>query len=328
MRFKPLKSDYLIIPILLLAPFCISVSAGRAESLDDKLAVVNDTVITRRELNKEINIFKDRLAKSGDKISDIQLEVIKAKILESLIEQELLLQESRNKGVTVLPQEIDEQVAMVRNRYPTREAFLVAIERNDFTEAELRKRITKVYTINRFINTHIIGNIAVTEEAARSYYDSNRNLFKQSAQVRASLILIKLDPMADAEVKKAAEKKIKMIQGKLDAGADFTELARQYSEDPSSANGGDLGYFSRGEVVKSVENIAFILRPNAVSDVVRTPVGYQIIKVVDKKPEINPSYEDVKGRIIDRLRKGKVQDALSQYVGKLKDAAKIERYLE
>ena len=134
--------------------------------------------------------------------------------------------------------------------------------------------------------------------------------------------------MADEEKKKAAEKKIKMIQEKLEAGEDFAELAKQYSEDPSSVNGGDLGYFSRGDVVKSVENVAFILRPNDVSDAARTPIGYQIVKVFDKKPEINPSYEEVKDRIIVQVRKEKVQGALSQYVDKLKGAAKIQRFLE
>ncbi|HIJ54707.1 MAG TPA: hypothetical protein HPQ03_01140 [Deltaproteobacteria bacterium] len=141
-------------------------------------------------------------------------------------------------------------------------------------------------------------------------------------------MLIKLDLYADKEKKEAAEKKIKIIQEKLEAREDFAEVAKQYSEDPSSVNGGDLGYFSRGQTMKSIEDIAFALKPNDVSDAVQTPIGLQIIKVFDKKPEKNPSYEEVKNRIVVQVRKEKVQKELNQYVSKLKEDAKVERFLE
>ena len=92
--------------------------------------------------------------------------------------------------------------------------------------------------------------------------------------------------------------------------------------------GGDLGYFSRGEVMKSVADTAFLLRPNTISDTVETSIGFHIIKVFDKKPERDPSYEDVRDRIIVQIRKEKVQKELSQYVNKLKGAAEIERFIE
>ncbi len=326
MRFIQSRSVFSIVAILLV--FHIPAWAGATESPDDKMAVVNGTVITRKELNREIKIFKDRLAKSGNQISDIQLEAIKPKILESLIEQELLLQESRKKGVTVLPEEVEKQFSTVRNRYPTKEKFIGAIARIDLTEDELRKKISKVFAINLFVNTQIVDKITVTEEDAKSYYDSHLDIFKKPAQVKASLILIKLDLYADKEKTTAAEKKIMIIQEKLEAGEDFAEVAKQYSEDPSSVKGGDLGYFSRGQTMKSTEDIAFALKPNDVSDAVQTPIGLQIIKVFDKKPEKNPSYEEVKNRIIVQVRKEKIQKKLSQYVNKLKGAAKIERFIE
>jgi peptidyl-prolyl cis-trans isomerase C len=304
------------------------VGAAATASPDDKMAVINGMVITRKELNREITIFKDRLARAGNQISDIQLEAIKPKILESLIEQELLLQESRKRGVTVLPDEVEKQFSAVRNRYPTKEKFIEAIAKIDLTEVELRKKISKVFAINLFVNTQIVDKITVTEKEAKSYYDSHRDIFKQPAQVKASLILIKRDLYPDKEKTAAAEKKIKIIQEKLEAGEDFAELAKQYSEDPSSVNGGDLGYFSRGQTMKSIEDIAFALKPNTVSDAVQTPIGLQIIKVFDKKPEKNPSYEEVKDRIIVQVRKEKIQKELSEYVSELKGAAKIERFIE
>ena len=326
MRFIQPRSVFSIVVILMV--FYIPAWAGTTASPDDKMAVVNGTVITRKELNREIKIFKDQLARSGNQIPDLQLEAIKPKILESLVEQELLLQESRKKGVTVLPEEVEKQFSTVRNRYPTKEEFIEAITRIDLTEGELKKKISKVFAINLFVNNQIIDKITVTDEEAKSYYDSHRDIFKQPAQVKASLILIKLDLYADKEKTAAAEKKIKTIQEKLEAGEDFAELAKQYSEDPSSVKGGDLGYFSRGQTMKSIEDIAFALKPNDVSDAVQTPIGLQIIKVFDKKPEKNPSYEEVKDRIIVQVRKEKIQKELGQYVNKLKGAAKIEMFIE
>ena len=326
MRFIQPRSVFSIVVILMV--FYIPAGAGTTASPDDKMAVVNSTVITRKELNREIKIFKDQLARSGNQIPDLQLEAIKPKILESLVEQELLLQESRKKGVTVLPEEVEKQFSTVRNRYPTKEEFIEAITRIDLTEDELRKKISKVFAINLFVNNQIIDKITATDEEAKSYYDSHRDIFKQPAQVKASLILIKLDLYADKEKTAATEKKIKIIQEKLEAGEDFAELAKQYSEDPSSVKGGDLGYFSRGQTMKSIEDIAFALKPNDVSDAVQTPIGLQIIKVFDKKPEKNPSYEEVKDRIIVQVRKEKIQKELGQYVNKLKGAAKIEMFIE
>ena len=328
MRFIQSRCGFSIFVILLFLVFYIPASADTTESPDDKMAVVNGTVITRKELNREIKIFKDQLARSGNQIPDLQLEAIKPKILESLVEQELLLQESRKKGVTVLPEEVEKQFSTVRNRYPTKEEFIEAITRIDLTEDELKKKISKVFAINLFVNNQIIDKITVTDEEAKSYYDSHRDILKQPAQVKASLILIKLDLSADKEKTAAAEKKIKIIQEKLEAGEDFAELAKQYSEDPSSVKGGDLGYFSRGQTMKSIEDIAFALKPNDVSDAVQTPIGLQIIKVFDKKPEKNPSYEEVENRIIVQVRKEKIQKELSQYVNKLKGAAKIEMFIE
>lgn len=328
MRASRSKWICLISAIFLSLSLNSSASADTPKAAEEKVADVNGTAITHRELNREIKIFKDRLARRGDQISDIQLEAVKPKILESLVEQELLLQESRKKGVTVLPEEVEKQFSTVRNRYPTKEKFIEAITRIDLTEDELRKKISKVFAINLFVNTQIVDKITVTEEDTKSYYDSHRDIFKQPAQVKASLILIKLDLYADKEKTEAAEKKIKIIQEKLEAGEDFAEVAKQYSEDPSSVKGGDLGYFSRGQTMKSVEDIAFALKPNDVSDAVQTPIGLQIIKVFNKKPEKNPSYEEVKDRIIVQVRKEKIQKELSPYVNKLKGAAKIERFLE
>ena len=110
-------------------------------------------------------------------------------------------------------------------------------------------------------------------------------------------------------------------------GEEFAVLAKEFSEGPSSANGGDLGNFRRGQMVKPFEEAVFTLRPGEVSDIVETEFGYHLIKVIDKKPETTIAYEDIKDRLEQHLKQEKVQREVSLYVEKLKEKAKVERFL-
>ena len=122
--------------------------------------------------------------------------------------------------------------------------------------------------------------------------------------------------------------KIQKIQKELKSGQDFAVLAKKYSEDKSSgAKGGDLGYFSRGQMVKPFEDAAFGLKPNEVSDIVETQFGYHLIKVYDKKPEKILTYDEIRELLIKRLRQEKTQQETAKYIADLKKDAKIKKYL-
>ena len=127
--------------------------------------------------------------------------------------------------------------------------------------------------------------------------------------------------------KTEARKKIEAVQQKLKDGGDFADLAKEYSEGPSSTKGGDLGYFGRGQMVKPFENAALALKPNEVSDIVETRFGYHIIKVFDIKPEQTLAYADVKSKIIERMKQEKIEKEAGQYLDKLKKEAKIEKFI-
>jgi peptidyl-prolyl cis-trans isomerase C len=152
-------------------------------------------------------------------------------------------------------------------------------------------------------------------------------LFKQSEQVKASHILIKVDAGADDAKKSESLKKIKDIQQKINGGGDFAELAKEYSEGPSNTRGGDLGYFRRGQMVKPFEDTAFSMKADEVSDIVETRFGYHIIKVYDIKPEQTLAYADVKDKLNQRMKQEKIEKEANQYINQLKKDAKIEKYI-
>jgi peptidyl-prolyl cis-trans isomerase C len=181
--------------------------------------------------------------------------------------------------------------------------------------------------IQQFIDAHIAQKATVSDQEIKTFYESRPALFKQPEQVRASHILIKVEPQADESHKTAARKKIQKIQQRLQKGEDLAALAQEFSQCPSSAKGGDLGYFRRGQMVKPFEEAAFALKPGEVSDVVETKFGYHLIKVIEKKSETTIAFEDIKDRLEQYLKQEKVQKEVSLYAQKLKEKAKVERFL-
>ena len=115
------------------------------------------------------------------------------------------------------------------------------------------------------------------------------------------------------------------IKIKLKSGEDFSALAKKHSEGPSSTNGGDLGFFAKGQMVKSFENAAFKLKPNTISNIIETRFGYHLIKVTDKRSAEKISEKEVANRIYQHLMKLKSEKALNETIAKLKSKAKIER---
>jgi peptidyl-prolyl cis-trans isomerase C len=134
--------------------------------------------------------------------------------------------------------------------------------------------------------------------------------------------------MTDETKKKKAMNMIKEIQNKLKKGEEFGTLATEYSQGPSSARGGDLGYFGRGQMVKPFEESAFSLEPGEVSNVVETRFGYHLIKLTDKKPERTIPFSDVKESIEQYLGDGRIFEQVKVLVEKLRKEAEIERLLE
>jgi peptidyl-prolyl cis-trans isomerase C len=195
------------------------------------------------------------------------------------------------------------------------------------SENEIKDQIKRKLAINTLIDTKIAQKIVVTDEESKAFYDANQNLFKQPEQVRAGQILIKVEPGADEQKKTEAMKKIKEVQTKLKGGQDFAALAKAYSEDEqSSSDGGDLGYFTRGQMAKPIEDAAFKMQPNEVSEIIKTQFGYHLVKVYDKKPEKILAYGEIKDLLAEHMRKEKTEKETAKYIAELMKDAKIEKY--
>ena len=314
--------------VLTLITLASPAYVGESQSAEQKVAVVNGTVINQAEFDSEMNRVLERLQRTGRFPNDLERSQIKKQVLENLIARELLYQESQKKGIKVDQKEIEAQLTALKGRFPSEVEFKKALSTMNLTEAGLRFQFERDLAIRKLLDDQIGGKSTVSEKESRAHYDSNLESFKKPEQVRASHILIKVDPGADEAKKAEARTKIESLQAKLKNGEDFGALAKEYSEGPSGPKGGDLGFFGRGQMVKPFEETAFTMKPGQVSGMVETRFGYHLIMVTERTPESTLSYEEVKDRLEQYLKQQKVQEEIAAYVENLKSKAKIERFVK
>jgi len=327
MKFANTKRLCQFVAVFALILVFLPAMAQEKQSLEKNAALVNGVAISMEQYTKELNIQIDRVSRQGSQVTDDQLAALKNDILDSLIEREVLYQQSQKDGIQITDQTIDDQLAAIKKRFPNETEYKNALSKMNLSEDEVKAQIKRGLSIKELIDQQITSKVVITDEESKAYYDKNPQMFKQPEQIKASHILIKVDAKADEAKKAEARQKIEEVQQKLKDGGDFAALAKEYSEGPSSAKGGDLGYFRRGQMVKPFEEAALALKPNEVSDVVETRFGYHLIKVYDNKPEQTLTYADVKDKIIQRLKQEKIEKEAVQYVDKLKKDAKLEKFL-
>jgi len=314
--------------VLTLITLASPAYAGESQSAEQKVAVVNGTVINQAEFDSEMNRVLERLQRTGRFPNDLERSQMKKQVLENLIARELLYQESQKKGIKVDQKEIEAQLTALKGRFPSEVEFKKALSTMNLTEAGLRFQFERDLAIRKLLDDQIGGKSTVSEKESRAHYDSNLESFKKPEQVRASHILIKVDPGADEAKKAEARTKIESLQAKLKNGEDFGAVAKEYSEGPSGPKGGDLGFFGRGQMVKPFEETAFSMKPGQVSGMVETRFGYHLIMVTERTPESTLSYEEAKDRLEQYLKQQKVQEEIAAYVETLKGKAKIERLVK
>ena len=316
----------MVMVALFLAGLAWPVCAGETGGKKEKVAGVNGVVITRAEFDREMNRAK-QVYGMGRPIDPSQLPEMKKKVLENLIEREVLFQESQKKGIKIEEAVVNQELEKLKKRFASEDEFKENLTRMDLTEAVLKSEFGRVMAVQRLIEEEIVVKTEVSDKEVEMYYSSNPSQFKQPEQVKASHILIGVDSGADKTKKEEARKKIDQIAARLKKDEDFAALAKEFSTCPSSAKGGDLGFFRRGQMVKPFEEAAFSLKPGEVSDIVETRFGFHIIKVIEKKPETTLTLEDVREELEQQLKQQKVRRDMGKYVAELKAKAKVERSL-
>jgi peptidyl-prolyl cis-trans isomerase C len=319
----------ILVPLvgLLIASLSGTAYSQPPERPAGQVALVNGSPISEQDFSREMTKVARQLQSAGRSVSESELPQLKKNVLETLINRELLYQDSRKRGIKVRTNRVEEQIAAVKRGFPSDAEYEKTLERLEISEEEMRVQIKKGMAIEKLIEEKITPGLEVPEKEVKSYYNNRPELFKRPEQVKARHILIKVDPKATESQKVEARKKITEIQWKLKGGEEFAELAKAYSEGPSAPKGGDLGYFGRGKMVKPFEDAAFTLKPGEVSKPVETRFGYHLILVEEKKSASTVSYEEVKEKLEQFLLRQKRVQKVNTYVEKIKGKAQVERFM-
>ncbi|MHC1697889.1 MAG: peptidylprolyl isomerase [Geobacteraceae bacterium] len=287
------------------------------------VAKVNGIPITREELDRATKFM---LAQSQNKneLTAEQKKNADTAVLEQLISAELLYQAGKKLTIADIDSRVATQMKLGKGRFPSTAAYDKALKDSGLTEKELEEFARKEIYINNLIEQEIAAKITISDADAKKFYDENTDKFKQAESVQASHILIGVDPKLSAEEKGKAKEKAEGLLKRAKAGEDFAALAKDNSTCPSAPQGGNLGYFGKGQMVPEFEKAAFSLKPGEISNLVETKFGYHIIKVTDKKAAGTVSFDEAKKEIANYLKIQKIQQNISAHVEKLRKEAKIE----
>ena len=311
-----------MLTILLFAPATIIA----AEAPAGQIARVNDTILLRQDLDREMKLVSLKLARQGRPVNAEQLKRYEGEIRDTLINRTLLLQQAKSAGIDVKNSAVVKALDEFKAAFKDEKAYQNALTEMGFTEEMLKSQINSGLTIKTLIDKTVLQKISVSDQQVRAYYDDNPNLFRKPEQVKASHILIQVPANADEAKQADALAAIQALKLRLDNGENFATLAQENSDGPSKTKGGDLGFFSREQMVPPFSEAAFALQPGQTSDVVQTRFGYHLIRVTERQAEQTMAYNEVKEAISARLRQEQEGKKIDAYLEKIKEHADIKRF--
>ena len=273
----------------------------------DAAAIVNGETITRGYIDEQYG----RVPVAYKQV------ITKEMILNQSINELLLLQEAKKQGISITKDELSKLIddSIVQSGL-SKEDFEKSLEEQNLTIDFVEDYYRKQLTINELLNKTVLSKIIVSNSEVMEYYENNKNEFVVPEQVRARHILVNSSEEAEE------------ILEELNKGADFIELAKEKSTCPSASQGGDLGYFAKGQMVKEFEDAAFALDVGEISPVVKTQFGYHIIKLLDKKPETITKLEEAMQEIEVKLKQEKQNEEITDYLNGLRENADIKIFEE
>lgn len=302
-----------IIPVMLMASLlfagCNSKDAGNkaetnkteqteqakgktTEKLDDKtVAIVDGEKISKDDYKSELSFYASMLASQ---------QQLKNSIVTMMVQDKLIANDIKKNNIKIDDKDVDNALMQSVQNFGGQEKFDKTLDDYNMDLDKFKETIKKdlMYKKHReWFNQ----NNKVTDDEIKKYYEENKEEF---AKVDASHILVE------------DEKTANEIKAKLDNGEDFAKLAKEYSKDTASAkNGGELGAFAKGQMVKEFEDAAFSMKEGEISNPVKSQFGYHIIKLNSKKDSYEDSKEEITKKILDKK--------YADYIKKLHDEANV-----
>ncbi len=330
------KYTSILLAMLLLAPSA-ALAQGEKQAAPTPPVPTDEEVVAKQDGSALIsvngvdvpkwmfdNALRDGLRKAKkDATQAVDENAVKKSVLQNLIDMEVLYQEAKKEGFAV-----NEAGGYLRNsiigaRYKKPGEFKRVLAAAGMTEKQYASIWQQQASVNTLLSTNILEKIEVQEEEIVARYEKDKHTFTRKPQIEASHILIMVEKEATPEQKAEARKKIEELHKLVTGGADFAATAKEHSHDGSAQIGGNLGYFSREEMVKPFANAAFALKIGEISDVVESKFGFHIIKKTGEQ-DATPSLDEMRAKIATTLKNEKGVEDFTKLKEELVKKAEIK----
>lgn len=283
----------------------LMVKQVQAKLLDRIVALVNSEPILLSEVDALCQFALGQVsAELALDQSKSQKRKIRLETLEGLIDERLIQQQIRERQIVIKDEEVEAYIEQVRkSNNLTEEQFKVALQQEGKTQENYMQMLRATMEKRALLRRELQGKAVVSEKDIAQYYQTHYQTGGAAEKVKASHVLFAIPPDTPAEKEKAVHERAKATLAALRAGADFAATAKEHSDDPSAAMGGDLGWFRRGDMVAAFEKSVFGLKKGEMSDLVRTRFGYHIILLTGRGTDDPPKLDEVSDEIRARLSK-------------------------
>lgn len=304
----------------------------------DVWATVNGKEIKRDDVDK---YYRTRVNPEGQEPSQEEVLSLKLNVLDELINNEILLERAKKLTLEASDGEVEDKFTEMKSPY-TEEEFQRQLKERGLSVDDLKKGLKRQLSTEKLLNREVVAKISITDQDVTEFYASNRAQFNVAEpQYRIAQIVVtpRKEPQIrnrkndDATNEVEAQRKVKMLIDRLNSGADFSQLAIDYSEDMNSAaTGGDLGYVPESALNQSdpmLKKMVVGMKPGQVSPVLSLKDRYVILKLVTRESpgQRNISDPQVQQTIRDTLRNRKEQLLRSAYLAVARDEARVRNFL-
>jgi peptidyl-prolyl cis-trans isomerase SurA len=338
---KNVKGRKRAVEWLPMAALALAVVAGcnkQTQHAPDVWAVVNGKEIRREEVDK---YYRTRVNPEGQEPSQEEALSLKLNVLDELINNEILLERAKKLNLEASDGEVEDKFTELKSPY-TEDEFQRQLKDRGVTVNDLKSDLRRQLSIQKLLNREVVAKISITDQDVTDFYMTNKAQFNVAEpQYRIAQIVVtpKKEPQIrnrkndDATNEAEAQRKVKMLMDRLNSGADFAQLAMDYSEDMNTAGtGGDLGYVPESALNQSdpaLKKMVLGMKPGQVSQPIQLKEGYRILKLITRE---SPGLRDindpqVQQTIRDTLRNRKEQLLRSAYLAIARDEARTTNYL-
>jgi peptidyl-prolyl cis-trans isomerase SurA len=333
-----LKRILALFSMLLAGTLAVSCKRAEVAPGPDVWATVNGKDITRQEVEK---YYRNRVNPEAAAPSQEESLSLKLSILDELINNEILLERATKQGLVASDAEVEDKFTEEKSPY-TEDEFQKKLKDAGLTVDDLKSDLRRQLTIQKLVNREIVAKISITDQDVKDFYEKNRAQFNVAEpQYHIAQIVVSSHPDAAVHNRKNdkatsdadAARKIQILEQKLNAGADFFQLAMDYSEDTTSSTGGDLGFHGESSFNQSdpaLKKMVLTLRPGEISRPIPVRAGgFVILKLIAKESAGQRELSDpqVQNSIRETLRNRKEQLLRVAYLSAARDESHVVNYL-